>query len=169
MGPLRAASDAPGASLFQVEPSLLERAVVQAANDLKVTGFGQRTRAALRRNRSAESNSVLPYSMYKDVMGPDLVRHLNALTLLLSSGEQVQDPPSKPDRELFAALRDQLAVVKTLVAFMWAGSLSDHARVFVDYDNVPIPFCPMYPDARDLIDAVIPRRYLNRSPRSVIG
>ena len=90
--------------------------------------------------------------MYKDVMGPDLVRHLNALTLLLSSGEQVQDPPSKPDRELFAALRDQLAVVKTLVAFMWAGPLSDHAKVFVDYDNVPIPFCPMYPDARDLID-----------------
>ena len=36
---------------------------------------------------------------------------------------------------------------------MWAGSPSDHAKVFVDYDNVPIPFCPMYPDARDLIDS----------------
>ena len=55
---------------------------------------------------------MLPYSMYKDVMGPDLVRHLNALTLLLNSGEHVQNPPSKPDRELFAALRDQLAVVE---------------------------------------------------------
>ena len=125
--------------------------MVQAANDLKVTGFGQRTRAALRRNRSAESNSVLPYSMYKDVVGPDLVRHLNALTLLLNSGQHVQNPPSKPDRELFAALRDQLAVVKLLVAFMWTESSNDHAKAFVDYDNVPIPFCPMYPDARDLI------------------
>ena len=151
VGPLRTAPDAPGASLFQIEPSLLERAVAQAANDLKVTGFGQRTRAALRRNRSAESNSVLPYSMYKDAVGPDLVRHLNALTLLLSSGQHVQNPPSKPDRELFAALRDQLAVVKILVAFMWTESPSDHAKAFVDYDNVPIPFCPMYPDARDLI------------------
>ena len=151
VGPLRTAPDATGASLFQIEPSLLERAVVQAANDLKVTGFGQRTRAALRRNRSAESNSVLPYSMYKDVVGPDLVRHLNALTLLLNSGQHVENPHSKPDRELFAALRDQLAIAKMLVALMWTESPSDHARAFVDYDNVPIPFCPMYPDARDLI------------------
>lgn len=153
VGPQGAAPDATGASLFQIEPSLLERAVVQAANDLRVTGFGQRTRAALRRNRSAESNSVLPYSMYKDVVGPDLVRHLNALTLLLNSGQHIQKPPSQPDRELFVALRDQLIVVQILVALMWTGLPRDHAKVFVDYDNVPIPFCPLYPDARDLLDS----------------
>ena len=124
---------------------------MQAANDLKVTGFGQRTRAALRRNRSAESKSVLPYSMYKDVVGPDLVSHLNALTVLHHSEQLVQEPPSKTDRELFVVLRDQLAVVKSLVAVLWSGPLSDYAEVFIDYDNVPIPFCPMYPEARDLI------------------
>ena len=146
------ASDALSASLFGSEPTLLEQVVVQAANDLKVTGFGQRTRAALRRNRSAESNSVLPYSMFKDVVGPDLVRHLNALTLLLNSEQPLQtSSPGRADEELFVALRDQLAVVRHLVSELWSDPLNDHAKVFIDYDNVPIPFCPMYPDARDLI------------------
>ena len=111
---------------------------------------------------------MLPYSMYKDVVGPDLVRHLNALTLLLNSEQHVQKPPSKPDRELFAVLRDQLAVVKTLVAFMWTGSPSEHAKAFVDYDNLPIPFCPMYPDARNLIGSnpeTLPQPLSNISDR----
>ena len=138
--------------MFDVAPTQLERTVVQAANDLKITGFGQRTRAALRRNRDAESNSVLPYSMFKDVVGPDLVRHLNALTLLLNSDQPVHtSSPSRADEELLIALRDQLAVVKSLVAFVWPDPLSEYARAFIDYDNIPIPFCPMYPDARDLI------------------
>ena len=145
------ASDTLSASLFGSKPTLLEQVVVQAANDLKVTGFGQRTRAALRRNRSAESNSVLPYSMFKDVVGPDLVRHLNALTLLFNSEQPLQtSSPSRADEELFVALRDQLAVVRNLVAELWSDPLNDHAKAFIDYDNVPIPFCPMYPDARDL-------------------
>ena len=148
--------------MFDSPPTQLERALVQAAKDLKVTGFGQRTRAALRRNRSAESNSVLPYSMYKDVAGPDLVRHLNALAILPRDSQPlVQRPLSKIDRELFIVLRDQLPVVKSLVAVLWSGPLSHYAEVFIDYDNVPIPFCPMYPGPRDLIDGsradVLPR------------
>lgn len=138
--------------MFDIAPTQLERTVVQAANDLKVTGFGQRTRAALRRNRDAESDSVLPYSMFKDVGGPDLVRHLNALTLLLNSDQPLHtSSPSRTDEELLVALRDQLSVVRSLVASVWADPLSEYAKAFIDYDNVPIPFCPMYPDARDLI------------------
>ena len=138
--------------MFDVAPTQLERTVVQAANDLKITGFGQRTRAALRRNRDAESNSVLPYSMFNDVVGPDLVRHLNALTLLLNSDQPFDtSSPSKADEELLVVLRDQLAVVKSLVAFVWSDLLREYARAFIDYDNIPIPFCPMYPNARDLI------------------
>ena len=139
--------------MFDSPPTCLERALVQAAKDLRVTGFGQRTRAALRRNRSAQGTSVLPYSMYKDVAGPDLVRHLNAFAILQADSQPlVHRSLSKPDRELFIVLRDQLPVVKNLVAVLWSGPLSDYAEVFIDYDNLPIPFCPMYPEARDLID-----------------
>ena len=141
-------------SLFENKPTALECAVSQSANDLKITGFGQRTRAALRRNRSAESQSVLPYSAYKDVIGPDLVRHLNALTVLLNAEQPfATSPPSGVDQQLIVALRDQLAVVRQMVANMWPAPLHPHAGVFLDYDNVPIPFCPMYPDARDLINS----------------
>ena len=91
---------------------------------------------------------MLPYSMFKDVVGPDLVRHLNALTLLFNSEQPLQtSSPSRADEELFVALRDQLAVVRNLVAELWSDPLNDHAKAFIDYDNVPIPFCPMYPDA----------------------
>lgn len=139
--------------MFDSPPSDLERVLVQAAKDLRVTGFGQRTRAALRRNRSAESESVLPYSMYKDVPGPDLVRHLNALTLLPRDSERlVQGPVGNTDRELFGVLREQLPVVKSLVSVLWSGPLSDYAEAFIDYDNVPVPFCPMYPGPRDVIE-----------------
>lgn len=142
--------------MFDVAPTQLERTVAQAANDLKITGFGQRTGAALRRNRDAEDDSVLPYSMFKDVVGPDLVRHLNALTLLLNSDQPLHaSSPSRADEELLVALRDQLAVVKGLVASLWPDPLSEYAKAFIDYDNVPIPFCPMYPDARDLIGTSI--------------
>ena len=110
--------------MFQGTPTSLERTVIQAANDLKVTGFGQRTRAALRQNRSAESQSVLPYSAYKDVIGPDLVSHLNAFTVLLNAEQPFEtSPPSGVDQQLIIALRDQLDVVRWLVAELWPDPL----------------------------------------------
>ena len=95
---------------------------------------------------------MLPYSAYKDVIGPDLVSHLNAFTVLLNAEQPFEtSPPSGVDQQLIIALRDQLDVVRWLVAELWPDPLQAYAGAFIDYDNVPIPFCPMYPDARDLI------------------
>ena len=56
------------------------------------------------------------------------------------------------DQELVSVLDRQLDVVTTIVARLWEGALSEFGAAFLDYDNVPIPFCPMYPNARDLLD-----------------
>ena len=146
------ASDALSKSLFGSEPTLLEQVVFQAANDLKVTGFGQRTRAALRRNRSAESNSVLPYSMFKDV-GALIWSGISMPSLFYST-------QSSLFRHHHLAERMRSCLSPCVTNLQWYGiwsrncgliRLTTTPRLFIDYDNVPIPFCPMYPDARDLI------------------
>ena len=138
-------------SLFCGQPTTLESAILQAANDLKVTGFGQRTRATLRRNRAA-GGGVVPYAATKDIQGPDLVRELNALHM--TSREDMPNPDiwTPVDQELVTVLYGQLDTVRALVGGLWACLATEGASVFVDYDNVPIPFCPMYPNARDFID-----------------
>ena len=143
--------DVADAYIFRRQPSPLEAAISQAANDLKVTGFGQRTRATLRRNQSAGCQTILPHASYKDVVGPDLVRELNALHLMMNSERPNALTLTRLDRELVAVLDGQLETVRAIVATLWSGPLGDCAVLFLDYDNVPIPFCPMYPDARDLI------------------
>ena len=125
--------------------------VAQAANDLKVSGFGQRTRAALRRNRAAGDKTLLPDHMFKDIPGPDLVRQLNALFFKQILGNPPDNHPRDVDRELLRALQDSLHLARQMVASIWAGTRSDAAMAFVDNDNIPVPFCPMYPDARDLV------------------
>ena len=137
--------------MFSLEPTTLETVVAQAANDLKVSGFGQRTRAALRRNRAAGDETVLPDHTFRSTCGPDLVRQFNALFLLRAVGNPFGNQPHDVDRELFLALQDSLQVARQMVAYVWAGPLSDVATAFVDNDNLPVPFCPMYPDARDLV------------------
>ena len=37
------------------------------------------------------------------------------------------------------------------MAYIWVGPLSDVAPAFADHDDLPPPFCPMYPNARDLV------------------
>lgn len=64
--------------LLESEPTDLEAAVAQLTADLRVAGLGQRTRSALRRNQDANDNIFIPYAAFKDVPGPDLVRHANA-------------------------------------------------------------------------------------------
>ena len=146
----RTVADAATSPIFCRQPTPLEAVISQAANDLKVTRFGQQTRAVLRRNRAANENTILPYASYKGVMGPDLVRDLNALFLMRLDRT---DPLTltRLDHELLASLNVQLDVAKAVVARLWTGPLADCAGLFLDYDNVPIPFCPMYPNARDLI------------------
>ena len=136
--------------LFGRQPSSLEAAISQAANDLKVTGFGQRVRAVLRRNRAAE-DSILPGASYGDLVGPDLVRELNALWLLATAGDVNLPTSTRLDQELLGLLHPQLDIARAIVASLWDGPLSDCAAVFVDYDNVPFPLCPMYLNARELI------------------
>ena len=146
----RSEAEVAASPIFCRQPTSLEAAISQAANDLKVTGFGQHTRAILRRNRAANDKTILPHASYKDVMGPDLVRDLNALFLMHS---ETPNPLAltRLDQELIAVLNGQLDVARAIVATLWAGPLSECAGLFLDYDNVPVPFCPMYPSARDLI------------------
>ncbi|MDE0132299.1 MAG: hypothetical protein OXQ32_08590 [bacterium] len=136
------------------EPTSLETVVAQAANDLKVSGFGQRIRAALRRNLAAQDKTALPDHIYRDVPGPDLVRQFNAL-LLLALTHSAENPQGKQahdvDRELFSALQSSLDIARQMVAYMWVGPLSNVAPAFADHDDLPPPFCPMYPNARDLV------------------
>lgn len=92
--------------MFTAPPTSLETAVAQASNDLKVSGFGQRTRAALRRNLAAGENTVLPDHVSRSIPGPDLVRHLNALILIHAVGNPYGNQPHDVDRELFGTLDD---------------------------------------------------------------
>lgn len=144
--------------MFEHRPTDLEIALLQAANDLKVSGFGQKLRAALRRNRKAGSKSVLPDYLAKDMPGPDLVRHFNGLFLLHAVGNPLGNQPHNVDRELFQTLPDSLSTLAKIVAYMWIGPLGNVASAFLDDDNLPPPFCPMYFNARDLAkeeDAVL--------------
>ena len=155
----RKVADIAASPIFFRQPTSLEVAISQAARDLKVTGFGQRTRAVLRRNRAANENTILPHASYKDMMGPDLVRDVNTLYLMRS---RTTDPLTltRLDQELLTSLNVQLDVARAIVAGLWMDPLNECADLFLDYDNVPIPFCPMYPNARDLIgesQAAFPR------------
>lgn len=138
--------------MFEDCPTDLEVVALQGANDLKVSGFGQRLRAALRRNLKAGSNTVLPDYMAKDMPGPDLVRHFNGLFLLHAVGNPLGNQPHDVDRELFNALRGSLDTIGKMVAYMWTGPLGNVASAFLDDDNLPPPFCPMYFNARDLVN-----------------
>ena len=129
------------------EPTELEGVLSQGANDLKVTGFGQRTRAALRRNRDAGEDTLLPSYQNNSIPAPDLIRHLNALILHLQGGMQVTQLANR-DRDLLLALRDSLIVVTRLVASVWPKGMRQVATSFIDYDDLPAPFCIMYPDTR---------------------
>lgn len=151
---------APLGSPFHLQPTDLEAAISQAADDLKITAFGQRVRATLRRNRAAQGNAALPHASYKDVVGPDLVRELNALWFLAASDTPHVEAPTRLDRELFGLLQDHIDIARAIVARLWDSRLDDCAASFLDYDNVPVPLCPMYWNARDLIgnaDSVFPR------------
>ncbi len=138
------------AGIFLPEATDLEVAVSQAANDLKVTGFGQRTRAALRRNFEAGEATLLPTSQNQDIPGPDLIRHLNGLLYHLSAGIPASNI-RRADRELLQTLRDCLLIVADLVASVWPKELRATASTFVDYDDLPAPFCVMYPNTRDFV------------------
>ena len=131
-------------------PTELELAILGLAPDLKVSGFGQRTRAALRRNRDANDDTFLPHAAFKDIPGPDLVRHLNAISIVGASDADFGSQLGSADDQLLAALQRQLAEAQRFVARLWDGPLSAVAASFVDYDNLPVPFCPMYPNAREL-------------------
>lgn len=136
--------------MYDSEPTPLETVILQAANDIRVTAFGQRTRAALRRNREAQDDTLLPFAQFKDIPGPDLVRHHNALSLLLLAGNEME-VSGFSDRELLSALLDPLDLAKKIVAAVWPIELEAIAREFIDFDNMPIPFCTMYPNAREYI------------------
>ena len=160
MGHSGSTQSAPPASPFRLQPTELEVAISQAADDLKVTAFGQRIRATLRRNRAAADSAALPHASYKDVVGPDLVRELNALCLLVASDTPHLPAPSRLDRELVGLLNNHIDIARAIVACLWDGPLNDCATLFLDYDNVPVPLCPMYWNARDLIgntDVAFPR------------
>lgn len=138
--------------MFATDPSPLESIVVQAVNDLRVSGFGQRIRAALRRNRDAGEMTILPEYTLRDLNGPDLVRHLNALVLMSKAKSPIENEFHDVDHELLDVLQQPLDTARQLVAEFWRGPLLAVASAFIDDDNLPIPFCPMYPDARDLVD-----------------
>ena len=135
------------ADIFTPDATDLEVVVSQAANDLKVTGFGQRTRAALRRNFEAGEATLLPTSQNRGISGPDLIRHLNGLLYHFSAGIPASSI-RRSDRELLQALRDSLLVVADIVASVWPKNLRAVASTFVDYDDLPAPFCVMYPNTR---------------------
>lgn len=142
------------------DPTELESTVAQLAADLKVAGLGQRARAALRRNQGANDDTFLPHAMFKDVPGPDLVRHANAtfITALMKPHGELRF--GSADDQLLAVLQRQLEEVRRFVARLWGGPLSHVAAAFVDYDNLPVPFCPMYPNARELLasDLTLPHQ-----------
>ena len=115
-----------------------------------MSGFGQRTRAALRRHRDANDDTFLPHAAFKDIPGPDLVRHLNATSIVGASDADIGSQFGSADDQLLAALQRQLAEAQRFVARLWDGTLSAVAASFVDYDNLPVPLCPMYPNAREL-------------------
>lgn len=132
-------------------PTELESAVAQLAADLKVAGLGQRARAALRRNQGAGDDTFLPHAMFKDVPGPDLVRHANAAFLAGLMKPRGELRFGSADDQLLAVLQRQLEEVRRFVARLWDGPLAQVAAAFVDYDNLPVPFCPMYPNSRELL------------------
>lgn len=105
----------------------------------------------LRRNRVAAESSILPHAAYKDMIGPDLVRELNALHIPMGLTNPNPSTLTRLDRELISVISTQLDVARAVVAALWSGSLSECAALFLDHDNVPAPFCPMYPNARDCI------------------
>ena len=160
MGHSGSTQSAHPASPFRLQPTDLEAAISQAADDLKVTAFGQRVRAILRRNRAAGGNAVLPHASYKDIVGPDLVREVNALWFSVASDTPHLAAPTRLDRELLGLLEDHTDIARAIVARLWDSRLNDCAASFLDYDNVPVPLCPMYWNARDLIgntDAAFPQ------------
>ena len=138
--------------MFTTDPTALESIVIRVVNDLRVSGFGQRIRAALRRNRAAGEMTILPEYTIRDLTGPDLVRHLNALVLTHKAKSPIANQFHDVDHELLDVLQQPLYTARQLVAGLWTGPLRAVASAFVDDDNLPIPFCPMYPDARDLVD-----------------
>ena len=146
---------APSEATWDSQPTELESVLSQGANDLKVTGFGQRTGAALRRNRDAGDDTLLPSYQSKNFPAPDLIRHMNTLILHLLGGMQVTHL-AKRDRDLLLALRDALTVVTRLVASVWPKSMRQVATSFIDYDDLPAPFCIMYPETRSQAEATAP-------------
>ena len=137
--------------MFPSEPTSLEAVVTQAAHDLKVSGFGQRVRASLRRNKAAGENTVIPDHFSRSFPGPDLVRHLNGLLLMHLTENPDGNDDHHVDRELYNALQNSLQIARHVVASFWVGPLRDVAPAFVDEDNLPLPLCPMYPEARELV------------------
>ena len=141
--------------MFPQEPTSLEAVVAQAASDLRASRFCQRIRAPLRRHLATDKTEI-PDHTYRSVPGPDLVRQLNTLLLAILTGA-VENPqsthPRGVDRELFKVLQSSLQIARQMVAYIWVGPLSDVAPAFVDRDNLPPPFCPMYPNARDLVES----------------
>ena len=145
---------------LQSDPTELESAVARLAADLKVAGLGQRTRAALRRNQSANDDTFLPYARFKDIPGPDLVRHANATFIAGVAKTRGELRFGSADDQLLAVLQRQLVEVRRFVARLWDGPLTHMAAAFIDYDNLPVPFCPMYPNARELLgdDLTLPHQ-----------
>ena len=137
--------------MFFQDCSTLESEVANASNDFKVSGLGQRVRAALRRNRSAGDQTVLPEYLSIDAPGPDLIRHLNALHLISLTDSPLEGQPGPGDRELIRALTESVQQVRQVVAYFWSGSLQEIAPVFADDDCLPHPFSPTYPESRALV------------------
>lgn len=132
------------------ELSPLENEVSLAAHDFKVSGVGQRTRAALRRNLAAADHTILPDHLVRSVPGPDLVRQLNTLELVRLFGSPIKAEFHEVDREMVSALQNPLSMIRLMVGYLWCQPLESVANAFVGADSIPIPHCTTYPDARSL-------------------
>ena len=108
--------------MFATDPTPLESMVIQVVNDLRVSGFGQRARAALRRNRAAGEMTILPEYTLRGLSGPDLVRHLNALVLMHQAKSRIENQFHGVDHELLSVLQQPLDTARQLVAGLWAGA-----------------------------------------------
>ena len=140
--------------------SPLEDVVSLAAHDFKVSGVGQRTRAALRRNLAAVDETILPDHLVRSIPGPDLVRQLNTLELVRLVGSPFSTGFRPVDRELVRALQSPLSTIGRMIGYLWSGPLSAVANTFVGIDSVPIPHSTTYPGGRSLAgsDQGLPRQ-----------
>lgn len=133
-------------SIFGPEASPLEVDISQAAIDLKITGFGQRARALLKRNRRAGSDTAVPEHVFRSAGGPDLVREVNGLILVSQFGDDFGLEITDRDQELLLGLQRCLPTAQRVVAELWRdGPPAAFAASFASEEDIPMPLCRTYP------------------------